>query len=90
MSRLALYTSRIFLMRWFSISLGMLVLVGLVDSLANASALPDGDTLFGTFRYMALRAPDIFSKLFLMVVMLIPMYGLIDMRAFPYNAIAFI
>ena len=70
MSRLALYTSRIFLVRWFAISLGMIVLVGLVDSLANASALPDGDTIFGTFRYMALRAPDIFSKLFLMVVML--------------------
>ncbi len=70
MSRLALYTSRIFLVRWFSISLGMLVLVGLVDSLANAPALPGGDTLSGTFRYMALRAPDIFSKLFLMVVML--------------------
>lgn len=70
MSRLALYTSRLFLVRWFSISLGMLVLVGLVDSLANASALPDGDTMFGTLRYMVLRAPDIFSKLFLMVVML--------------------
>ncbi len=70
MSSLARYTSRIFLVRWFAISLGMIVLVGLVDSLANASALPDGDSILGTFRYMALRAPDVFSKLFLMVVML--------------------
>ena len=69
MFRIIIYLSKIFLARWIVTLFGMVVLVGLLDSLANASAIsasPDGSA----FRYMMLRAPIIFDLVFLFSLML--------------------
>lgn len=69
MLRLILYLSKLFLSRWAVTAFGMIILAGLLDSLANASeiaASPDG----GPLRYMLLRLPIIFDLLFLFSLML--------------------
>lgn len=52
-------------MIWLSVVVGFLLLIGLLDSLANGSEIlaDDGD-FTDTFRYMMYRAPVIFDRIF--------------------------
>ncbi|MEL6325037.1 MAG: LptF/LptG family permease, partial [Pseudomonadota bacterium] len=68
--RLGLYVSQIFLMRWLVTVFGMVVLVGLLDSLANASEISASGMDGGALRYMQLRMPIIFDQVFLFTLML--------------------
>jgi lipopolysaccharide export system permease protein len=63
--KFALYLSKSFLFTWFSVVFGFLVLIGLLDSLANgADIVASGEGFKGTFKYMGLRAPVIFDRIF--------------------------
>lgn len=65
MFKFALYLSRSFLFTWLTVVFGFLVLIGLLDSLANgADIVASGEGFRGTFKYMALRAPVIFDRIF--------------------------
>ncbi len=65
MLRFALYLSRSFIFTWLSVVFGFLVLIGLLDSLANGGDIvASGEGFRGTFKYMALRAPVIFDRIF--------------------------
>lgn len=70
MLRLIVYISRLFLTRLAVSSLGMVVLAGLLDSLANASEISASDIDWGAIRYVTLRAPVIFDQIFLFSLML--------------------
>lgn len=70
MLRLIVYLSKIFLARWSVTAFGMVVLVGLLDSLANASDISASGVEGGALRYMSLRAPVIFDQIFLFSLML--------------------
>lgn len=69
MLRIILYLSKIFLARWMVTIFGMVVLVGLLDSLATASAI-SASSEGSALRYMTLRAPVIFDLVFLFSLML--------------------
>jgi lipopolysaccharide export system permease protein len=70
MFRLGLYLSRIFIFNWFTVTFGFLVLIGLLDSLANGGdILNDGRGFSATFEYMAYRAPVIFDRVLLFTLM---------------------
>ena len=75
------YLSRTFLSRWLMVVFGFLVLIGLLDSLANgADIIASGEGFQGTFKYMALRAPVIFDRIFvftLVVAILLTFVSLI-------------
>jgi lipopolysaccharide export system permease protein len=63
--KFGLYLSKTFLFTWLGTVFGMLVLIGLLDSLANgADIVASGEGFKGTFRYMLLRAPVIFDRIF--------------------------
>jgi len=63
--KFALYLSKSFLFTWLTVVFGFLVLIGLLDSLANgADIVASGEGFKGTFKYMALRAPVIFDRIF--------------------------
>lgn len=65
MFKFALYLSKSFLFTWLTVVFGFLVLIGLLDSLANgADIVASGEGFKGTFKYMALRAPVIFDRIF--------------------------
>ncbi len=65
MLKFGLYLSRIFMARWLMVVFGFLLLIGLLDSLANGGDIvASGEGFKGTFRYMALRAPVIFDRIF--------------------------
>ncbi|MGB6228950.1 MAG: LptF/LptG family permease [Litorimonas sp.] len=65
MLRFALYLSRSFIVTWITVVFGFLVLIGLLDSLANGGDIvASGEGFRGTFTYMALRAPVIFDRIF--------------------------
>lgn len=65
MYKVALYLSKSFLLTWAMVVFGFLVLIGLLDSLANgADIVASGEGFRGTFRYMLLRAPVIFDRIF--------------------------
>lgn len=70
MLRIILYVSKIFVSRWLVTILGMVVLVGLLDSLANASAISASGDEGGALRYMLLRSPIIYDLVFLFSLML--------------------
>lgn len=70
MLRLIFYLSKIFIARWLVTIFGMVVLVGLLDSLANASAIAASSDQGSAFRYMALRAPILYDLVFLFSIML--------------------
>ncbi len=70
MLRLVIYLSKIFLARWAVTVFGMVVLVGLLDSLANASEIAASGIEGGAMRYMMLRAPVIFDLVFAFSLML--------------------
>lgn len=65
MLRFLLYLSKTFLFTWLTVVFGFLVLIGLLDSLANgADIVASGEGFKGTFKYMGLRAPVIFDRIF--------------------------
>ena len=58
-----------FLITWLMTVFGFLVLIGLLDSLANGGDILSGDGGFSnTFRYMMLRAPVIFDRIFVFTI----------------------
>lgn len=58
-----------FLTTWLMTVFGFLVLIGLLDSLANGGDILSGDGGFSnTFRYMMLRAPVIFDRIFVFTI----------------------
>lgn len=66
MYKFAFYLSKNFLLTWFITVFGFLVLIGLLDSLANGSdIIASGEGFSGTFKYMFLRAPVIFDRIFI-------------------------
>ena len=70
MLRLIIYLSKLFLSRWLVTAFGMIILAGLLDSLANASEIAASGVEGGAMRYMWLRLPIIFDLLFLFSLML--------------------
>jgi lipopolysaccharide export system permease protein len=65
MFKLAAYISKTFILTWVTLVFGFLTLIGLLDSLANgADIVASGGGFSDTFRYMALRAPVIFDRIF--------------------------
>jgi len=65
MFKIARYISKAYLMTWLTLVFGFLTLIGLLDSLANgADIVKSGGGFKSTFRYMFLRAPVIFDRIF--------------------------
>ena len=63
------YLSKTFLTTWLMTVFGFLVLIGLLDSLANGGDIMSGEGGFAdTFRYMMLRAPVIFDRIFIFTI----------------------
>jgi len=57
------------LFTWLMTVFGFLVLIGLLDSLANGGDIvASGEGFKGTFRYMLLRAPVIFDRIFIFTI----------------------
>lgn len=66
MFKFAVYLSKMFIFTWLTVVFGFLVLIGLLDSLANgADIVASGEGFKGTFKYMYLRAPVIFDRIFI-------------------------
>ncbi len=69
MWKFAAYLSKSFITTWLTTVFGFLVLIGLLDSLANGGdILADGGNFVDTFRYMAYRAPVIFDRIFMFTI----------------------
>lgn len=65
----ARYISKTFLMTWLTLVFGFLALIGLLDSLANGGDIvKSGGGFSDTFRYMMLRAPVIFDRIFVFTI----------------------
>ena len=63
------YLSKTFLTTWLMTVFGFVVLICLLDSLANGGDIMSGDGGFAdTFRYMMLRAPVIFDRIFIFTI----------------------
>ena len=81
MWRLMRYVSKRFLLIWLGVTFGFLVLIGLLDSLANGGDIISGEGGFSeTFRYMFYRAPVIFDRIYVftfVVAILLVFVGLI-------------
>ena len=70
MIKLALYISKTFILSWIMVTFGFLILIALLDSMANgAEILSDGRGFMATFQYMAYRAPVIFDRVLLFTIM---------------------
>lgn len=66
MFKFGLYLTKTFLLTWLTTVFGFLVLIGLLDSLANGGDIvASGQGFQGTFKYMLLRAPVIFDRIFM-------------------------
>lgn len=69
MFSLTRYISKSFLVTWLTLVFGFLALIGLLDSLANGGDIvKSGGGFSDTFRYMALRAPVIFDRIFVFTI----------------------
>ncbi len=74
MFKIATYLTRSYISVWLGCVFGFLVLIGLLDSLANGGDILANGTFVDTFRYMMYRAPVIFDRIFvftLVVAMLL-------------------
>ena len=74
MLKFAAYLSKSFFSVWIGCVFGFLILIGLLDSLANGGDILANGTFADTFRYMFYRAPVIFDRIFvftLVVAMLL-------------------
>ncbi|MEO9971610.1 MAG: LptF/LptG family permease [Hyphomonadaceae bacterium] len=69
MNRLIWYLSKLFVSIWLVVAFGLVVLAGLLDSLANAPEITASDE-GGALYYMWLRAPVIFDQVFPFTLML--------------------
>ncbi len=70
MWKLRLYLSQVFLSRWFVTTFGILILIALLDSLANASEIAAAEEGGSALRYLWLRLPVIFDQIYLFALML--------------------
>jgi len=69
MFKIALYISKTYIFTWFTLVFGLLTLIGLLDSLANgADIAKSGGGFKDTFRYIFLRAPVIFDRIFVFTI----------------------
>lgn len=69
MIRLAIYISKTFIFSWLIVTFGFLILIGLLDSLANSNEIAaSGRGGAATFEYMLYRAPVIFDRVLLFTV----------------------
>ena len=69
MIRLSLYLIKTFIFSWLTVTFGFLVLVGLLDSLANGGEIiAEGRGFTATFEYMLYRAPVIFDRVLLFTI----------------------
>jgi len=69
MWRFLSYLSKSFFFTWLTVVFGFLVLIGLLDSLANGGdILADDGNFVDTFRYMSYRAPVIFDRIFIFTI----------------------
>jgi len=69
MFKFATYLSKSFIIVWLTVVFGFLVLIGLLDSLANGGdIMANGGGFSDTFRYMMLRAPVIFDRIFMFTI----------------------
>ncbi len=69
MFKIARYISKAFLITWLTLVFGFLTLIGLLDSLANGGDIvKSGGGFSATFRYMGLRAPVIFDRIFVFTI----------------------
>ena len=69
MIRLAIYISKTFIFSWLVVTFGFLILIGLLDSLANSNEIAEsGRGGWATFEYMMYRAPVIFDRVLLFTV----------------------
>ena len=69
MRNFLVYLSKSFIFTWLTVVFGFLVLIGLLDSLANGGdILADDGTFVDTFRYMSFRAPVIFDRIFVFTI----------------------
>lgn len=69
MFKIAAYLSKSFFQIWLGVVFGFLVLIGLLDSLANSGdIIADDGTFMDTFRYMFFRAPVIFDRIFVFTI----------------------
>lgn len=69
MWRFLSYLSKSFILTWLMVVFGFLILIGLLDSLANGGdILADDGTFIDTFRYMSYRAPVIFDRVFIFTI----------------------
>jgi len=69
MFKIALYISKTYIFTWFTLVFGLLTLIGLLDSLANgADIAKSGGEFKDTFRYIFLRAPVIFDRIFVFTI----------------------
>jgi len=65
MFKIARYISKTYLATWLMLVFGFLTLIGLLDSLANGGDIvKSGGGFSDTFRYMFLRVPVIFDRIF--------------------------
>ncbi len=96
MGRFFRYLSKSFLTIWLSTVFAFLILIGLLDSLANGGDILSGDGNFlDTFRYIFYRAPVIFDRIFVFTLMvaslltyvrLIRNHELVALIGFGYSA----
>jgi len=78
MFKIARYISKAYLLLWLTLVFGFLTLIGLLDSLANGGDIvSSGGGFKDTFRYMFLRAPVIFDRIFVftLVVAVLMTFG---------------
>ncbi len=69
MIRIAVYISKTFVFSWLVVTFGFLILIGLLDSLANSNEIAEsGRGGMATFEYMLYRAPVIFDRVLLFTV----------------------
>lgn len=65
MFKIIRYISKAYVITWLTLVFGFLTLIGLLDSLANGGDIvKSGGGFSDTFRYMFLRAPVIFDRIF--------------------------
>lgn len=68
--RLNRYLAVIFLQRLLVTTFAMVVMLGVLDALGNADLLPESAGLGGHLRYMMLRMPILFDRVFLFALLL--------------------
>lgn len=60
------YFSKLFLSCWLVTSLSFVTLLSIVDSINNVDALPEGSGISESLRYIALRLPAIYDRIFML------------------------